>query len=93
LGEQLHSVRKVGDSNVYTTIEDFARWDQNFYEAKLVAPRLGPRWSSRGPNSGRALSYAAGLRLTEYKGLKLIRHAGSTSSRAEYLRFPDQRFQ
>ena len=91
-------VEEVGGQNVYTTIEDFARWDQNFYEPKvggeaLIGQMLKPGTLNNGkPVSYAGGSYAAGLRLGEYKGLKLVWHAGSSSSRSEYLRFPDQHF-
>jgi CubicO group peptidase (beta-lactamase class C family) len=83
---------EVGDSNVYTTVQDFARWDQNFYD-KMVGGEAVTQILKPGTlSNGRILSYAAGLRLGQYKGLRLVSHAGSSSSRAEYLRFPDQHF-
>jgi hypothetical protein len=83
----------VGDSNVYTTIEDLARWDQNFYDGKVGGDGVRARMIEPGKlNSGATLSYAAGLRVGQYKGLKLIWHAGSSTSRSEYLRFPNQHF-
>lgn len=83
----------VGASNVYTSVEDLARWDRNFYDAKVGGPAVIAQMLEPGTlNDGRKLAYAAGLRLGTYKGLKLVWHAGSSSSRSEYLRFPDQRF-
>ena len=83
----------VGASNLYTSIEDLARWDRNFYDAKVGGPAVVAKMLEPGTlNDGRKLDYAAGLRLGTYKGLKLVWHAGSSSSRSEYLRFPDQRF-
>lgn len=83
---------EVGDSNVYTTIHDFMRWDQNFYHQQVGGEAVAQMLKPGALNSGRILKYAAGLRLGEYKGLRLVSHAGSTSSRAEYLQFPDQHF-
>ncbi len=83
----------VGASNIYTSIEDLARWDRNFYDAKVGGPAVIAQMLEPGTlNDGRKLAYAAGLRIGTYKGLKLVWHAGSSSSRSEYLRFPDQRF-
>ena len=88
----------VGSENVYTTIEDLARWDQNFYDPKVggeavIGQMLKPGTLNNGnPVSYAGGSYGAGLRLGTYKGLKLVWHAGSSSSRSEYLRFPDQHF-
>ncbi len=83
----------VGGSNLYTSVEDLARWDRNFYDgtvggAAVVAEMQRPATL----NGGASVGYAAGLRLGTYKGLKLVWHAGSTAYRSEYLRFPDQRF-
>lgn len=83
---------EVGDSNVYTTIDNFMRWDQNFYDKQVGGEAVTQMLKPGTLNSGRILKYAAGLRLGEYKGLRLVSHAGSTSSRAEYLQFPDQHF-
>jgi CubicO group peptidase (beta-lactamase class C family) len=89
---------EVGDSNIYTSIEDLARWDQNFYDWKVggetvIEQMLRPGTLNGGkPFTYDNASYAAGLRVGDYKGLKLVWHAGSSSSRSEYLRFPDQRF-
>jgi CubicO group peptidase (beta-lactamase class C family) len=83
----------VGASNVYSSIEDLARWDENFYDAKVGGRDVIARMLEPGTlNDGRTLAYAAGLRLGEYKGLRLVWHAGFSSSRSEFLRFPDQRF-
>jgi CubicO group peptidase (beta-lactamase class C family) len=84
---------EVGSSNLYTSIEDLARWDQNFYDAKVGGETVIEQMLKAGSlSSGKPISYAAGLRLGEYRGLKLVWHAGSSTSRSEYLRFPDQRF-
>jgi CubicO group peptidase (beta-lactamase class C family) len=83
----------VGASNVYTSVEDLARWDRNFYDATVGGPKVIANMLEPGTlNDGRKLAYAAGLRIGTYKGLKLVWHAGSSSSRSEYLRFPDQHF-
>jgi len=83
----------VGASDLYTSVEDLARWDGNFYDAKVGGPAVVAKMLEPGTlNDGRKLAYAAGLRIGTYKGLKLVWHAGSSSSRSEYLRFPDQRF-
>jgi CubicO group peptidase (beta-lactamase class C family) len=84
---------ETGDSNMYTSIEDLARWDQNFYDGKVGGEAVIRQMLKPGTlDNGRPIGYAAGLRLGEYKGLKLVWHAGSSTSRSEYLRFPDQHF-
>ena len=83
----------VGAGNVYSSVEDLARWDRNFDDMKLGGPAVVARMLEPGTlNDGGKLAYAAGLRIGTYKGLKLVWHAGFSSMASEYLRFPDQRF-
>jgi hypothetical protein len=84
----------VGDGGVYSTVEDLARWDGNFYE-----PRAGDREAlamlhQRGVlASGDTIAYAAGLTLGRHRGLRTVAHGGSYGGyRAMLLRFPEQRF-
>jgi CubicO group peptidase (beta-lactamase class C family) len=84
---------QVGDGSVMTTVEELARWDRNFYEARvggrtlLDAMHVPARLTT-----GRALDYASGLVVGEYRGLRTVRHGGSWAGyRAELLRFPAQR--
>lgn len=84
----------MGSDNLFTTVEDLARWDQNFYDKKvggadLIAQMLTPGVLKNDPT----FDYAYGLNINQYKGLKMIQHAGSRLGyRAQLLRFPDQRF-
>ena len=84
---------QVGDGSVMTTVEELARWDRNFYEGRvggralLDAMHVPARLTG-----GRALDYASGLVVGEYRGLRTVRHGGSWAGyRAELLRFPEQR--
>ena len=83
----------VGDSNIYTTVEDMARWDENFYQAKVGGSHAIAEMETPGfLNNGEQLQYAGGLNVTTHKGLKMIWHSGTSNYRSEYLRFPDQHF-
>ncbi|HEY2171688.1 MAG TPA: serine hydrolase domain-containing protein [Candidatus Angelobacter sp.] len=83
----------LGDSNIYTTIEDMARWDENFYQAKVGGPHGIAEMITPGLlNNGENGRYGGGLNVTTHKGLPMIWHSGNSSYRAEYLRFPDQHF-
>ncbi|HLL75378.1 MAG TPA: serine hydrolase domain-containing protein [Pyrinomonadaceae bacterium] len=84
----------AGSSNLFTTVEDLARWDQNFYEQKVGGPALVELMLTPGTlNDGSRLEYAGGLFVTSYKGLRAVVHAGSTLGYQGTLhRFPDQRF-
>ena len=84
----------VGDGGLYTTIEDLAKWDENFIDNKLAGggPDFIGRLYARGVlNSGEPTDYASGLFHHTYRGLKTIDHAGSfIGFRAELLRFPSE---
>jgi hypothetical protein len=84
----------VGDGGVYSTVEDLAKWDANFYE-----PRVGDREAlamvhERGVlSSGDTLAYAGGLSHGTYRGLRTVAHGGAYGGyRTSLMRFPDQRF-
>lgn len=84
----------VGDGGIYTTVEDLARWDANFYHNRVGGAALQQALhSSTALAAGDTLSYALGLTLGSYRGLRTVGHAGSFQGfRAELLRFPDARF-
>jgi hypothetical protein len=86
----------IGDLGVFTTVEDFLKWDQNFYKNKLGkgTQDLIKTMLTRGElSNGEEIPYAFGLRTENYRGLKTISHGGSAVGyQAFYLQFPDQRF-
>ena len=89
-------LKVIGDLGVFTTIEDFFKWDQNFYINKLGdgTQNLIDIMLTRGKlNNGEEISYAHGLNINKYGGLRTIGHGGSAVGyRANYMQFPDQRF-
>lgn len=86
----------IGDLGVFTTIEDFLKWDQNFYQNKLGkgTQELINTMLIRGKlNNGEEIPYALGLRLENYGGLRTMGHGGSAVGyQAQYIQFPDHRF-
>ena len=86
----------IGDLGVITTVEDFLKWDQNFYGNRLGAGTddLIDTMFTRGrTNEGEELDYALGVTFGSYRGLNTMGHGGSAVGyRAEFLQFPDQRF-
>ena len=84
---------QTGDGAVYTTVEDLLLWDRNFYEPKVGGPKLLEQLHTTGVlNNGEKLTYAAGLVVSQHKGLKTVSHGGSWAGyRAELLRFPEQK--
>jgi len=84
---------ETGDGNVYTSVEDLYFWDQAFYNNKLGKDLMDMLHTVGTLNNGKKLDYAFGLRVSEYKGLKIVRHTGSWAGfRAVIVRFPEQKF-
>src|SRR5215475_1286957 len=88
------SYSTVGPSSLFTTVEDLARWDENFYtgrvggKALLELMQLPARL-----NNGTQTDYASGLVIGEHRGLRTVEHGGADAGfRAELLRFPDAHF-
>lgn len=84
----------TGSSNLFTTVEDLALWDQNFYDKSVGGPTVIEQMVTPGTLSdGSKLEYAHGLIILTYKGLKTVIHSGGTLGYQGTLhRFPDQHF-
>ena len=84
----------VGDGGLWTTVEDLALWDRNFYTHTVGGPALLQQQLTRGRlTNGDTLTYASGLMLGRYRGLPTVSHGGAFMGyRTELLRFPEQRF-
>jgi len=83
-----------GDGGLLTTVEDLARWDQNFYSPKVGNRALVDLLQTPGVlTSGEALTYAMGLRVDRYRGLPRVWHGGSWAGfRAALWSFPEEHF-
>ena len=84
----------VGPTSLYTTVEDLAKWDANFYAPSVGSPALFERMMQR-PRlpSGMDSWYAMALMMLSYRGLPVVEHTGSDAGyRADMLRFPEQHF-
>ncbi len=90
------SLEMIGDGGVFTTVEDLAKWDANFYDNKLGKGGkdfVETMLTTAVLNNGEKLEYAFGLSVGDYKGLRTVRHGGSfVGFRADMVRFPEQRF-
>ena len=84
----------VGATSLHTTVEDLARWDENFYHPTVGGQALVDQMLQRGKlNNGEELDYAFGLVHGKYKGLKTIGHGGADAGyRSDMTRLPDQHF-
>jgi CubicO group peptidase (beta-lactamase class C family) len=86
----------IGDGGIYTTVEDFFKWDQNFYNNKLgngTKNLMDLVLTTAKLNDGKEIDYAFGLVVNTYRGLKSISHGGSfVGYKAHYIQFPEQKF-
>jgi len=90
----------IGDGGVYTNLDDFIKWDQNFYNNKLgkgtnklielVTTPL-PGMMEETDDGPRAVNYAFGLDVEERNGEHMIGHGGSwVAFTALYNRYPER---
>jgi CubicO group peptidase (beta-lactamase class C family) len=88
----MSNFEQTGDGAVQTSIEDMQRWDENFYTGTVGgAETLAQMQRVAVLNNGKAQTYALGLMVDSYRGLRSVSHGGSWAGyRAELLRFPDQ---
>jgi CubicO group peptidase (beta-lactamase class C family) len=83
-----------GDGQLYTTVEDLLKWNQNFSERSVGGPKFVDLMRTRGVlNSGDTLDYAFGLSHGEHRGARTISHGGAWGGFRAYLTlFPEQDF-
>lgn len=85
----------VGDGGIYTTVEDLAKWDANFYHNKLGAGKAEfiEQMEKMGTlDGGRPVGYGSGLFIGTHRGQRMVSHAGAWRGfRAELVRFPEQK--
>ena len=81
-----------GNGGMLTTIGDWMKWNAMLDSQSLGAP-LVTALETRGVlNDGRKISYALGLQVDTYKGLKDVSHGGATAGYQTFLaRYPDNK--
>lgn len=80
----------VGDGGVYTNLDDWLKWDQNFYHNILGAQgdELIAQMEQTFSVSG---NYAWGQSVETYRGLKQVAHTGSwVGFTTYYTRYPER---
>jgi len=87
------SNERAGAGGVFTSVRELLRWDNNFYDGRVGGKPLVETLHATEPlGDGKPSTYAWGLMIGMYRGLKLVEHSGSLGGyRAHLLRFPDQR--
>lgn len=83
----------IGDGGIFTTINDIKKWDDAYYESNVLSKEFWSVMTKQGIlNNGEVIDYASGLMISQYRGLKTVRHGGAfVGFRAELLRFPEQK--
>jgi CubicO group peptidase (beta-lactamase class C family) len=83
----------LGDGGVYSSVDDFFKWDQALYTEDLVrASTLQQALTPATLNDGSSTTYGFGWFIEPYRGVPTVYHTGSTRGfRNAILRFPGQR--
>lgn len=84
----------VGPTNVWTTVEDLALWDENFYTGKVGGRRMIERLQQPGRlNDGSELDYAFGLMVGpahRHRRWDVVEHGGEQGGYSSWMvRFPE----
>lgn len=79
---------------LWSNVDDLLLWDRNFYHKKVGGQALQDELHRTGVlTNGEKLTYARGLRVSEYRGLPTVQHGGeSTIYLSMMVRFPQQNF-
>jgi CubicO group peptidase (beta-lactamase class C family) len=88
------SYSTYGPSSLFSTVGDLARWDENFYTAKVGGSAVLQALQEKGRlNNGKETDYASGLVIDDYRGARAVSHEGADAGyRANIVRFPDHHF-
>jgi CubicO group peptidase (beta-lactamase class C family) len=81
----------VGSGGMYSTLDDFFRWDQVLYSESLVSrAAIDEAFTPARLNSGEPTGYGFGWRIDDYEGHRRVRHGGSwVGFRTHIARYPD----
>lgn len=82
-----------GSGNLLTNINDFAKWDSNFYDFRVGGRELvESMYSVDRLKDGTLNTYAFGLQIGKYRGLRTIEHGGADAGYHSYLLcFPEEK--
>jgi CubicO group peptidase (beta-lactamase class C family) len=80
----------AGPNGIVTSVEDLARWDQNFYEPRVGTAAIFDRMSTPGRlTDGSEFGYGLGFFIGTHRGRRMVSHAGSDYGyKADFIRFP-----
>jgi len=80
-----------GATSLFTTVDDLAKWDENFYTKKIGGEDFIFLMQKTGfLNDKTPENYAAGLIISNYKGYKTVEHSCADAGyRSNFIRFPE----
>jgi CubicO group peptidase (beta-lactamase class C family) len=83
----------IGNGGILSTMADLMRWNENLDHPTVGGQSYVDAMQTRMRlTSGRTISYALGLIVNDYRGVREVSHSGSTAGYQTYLaRFPEQR--
>lgn len=82
----------VDNGGMLTTVGDWLKWNAALDAKTFGAPFVEALETQGVLNDGRKISYALGLDVGSYKGIKEIAHSGGTAGYQTYLaRFPEKK--
>lgn len=80
----------VGPGGLLTTVGDWLLWNEALSKSALRPGHTDSLTRRMRLNNGRQISYALGVVVQEYRGVREISHSGSTAGYSTYLaRYPD----
>jgi len=82
----------VGDGGLYSTVEDLAKWDDNFRTGRVGGKGGIALLQEPGRlNNGQTIPYALGLTVSQTRGLKTYSHRGAYGGyRSALVRYPEK---
>lgn len=83
---------QTGDGAVQLSVDNALAWDKNFYHPHVGGQQMVDALQRRGTLlNGDTLTYARGLEVDHYRGLRRVQHGGDwIGYHAAFNRFPDQ---
>jgi CubicO group peptidase (beta-lactamase class C family) len=83
----------IGNGGLLSTMSDLMKWNENLDNPKVGGRAFTQALETRMRlNNGRTITYALGLQVDDYRGVREVAHGGSTAGyRTHLARYPDQR--
>jgi CubicO group peptidase (beta-lactamase class C family) len=82
----------IGAGGMLSTVGDWLAWNENFTHAKVGGPQLVKAMQTPATlSNGKTITYATGLVVSTFDGVREVSHGGSTGGYRTWLgRYPDQ---